>query len=102
CSAPTRMPSTSLHDALPICPDRIGRGAGPDVEDHVGGGHERSSSASKWAPVSSRNTSSSVGVRSVRSRTLMDASWNAIAIGPIRSEEHTSELQSPDHLVCRL
>src|SRR5258708_25953708 len=23
-------------------------------------------------------------------------------IPPIRSEEHTSELQSPDHLVCRL
>src|SRR5258708_18925204 len=23
-------------------------------------------------------------------------------IGPKRSEEHTSELQSPDHLVCRL
>src|SRR5258708_11820080 len=22
--------------------------------------------------------------------------------GPMRSEEHTSELQSPDHLVCRL
>src|SRR5258708_14458201 len=22
--------------------------------------------------------------------------------GPVRSEEHTSELQSPDHLVCRL
>src|SRR5258708_11557774 len=33
---------------------------------------------------------------------------NAVAIGQkryshiIRSEEHTSELQSPDHLVCRL
>src|SRR5258708_17507951 len=32
---------------------------------------------------------------------------HAIGIGsdraePIRSEEHTSELQSPDHLVCRL
>src|SRR5258708_24225086 len=28
----------------------------------------------------------------------------AAAIGPrvLRSEEHTSELQSPDHLVCRL
>src|SRR5947208_13179646 len=25
-----------------------------------------------------------------------------IAIGLMRSEEHTSELQSPDHLVCRL
>src|SRR5258708_17729459 len=24
------------------------------------------------------------------------------SIGRIRSEEHTSELQSPDHLVCRL
>src|SRR5258708_19921886 len=31
--------------------------------------------------------------------------WNAayaIAVAPDRSEEHTSELQSPDHLVCRL
>src|SRR5258708_14228367 len=26
----------------------------------------------------------------------------AASIGPMRSEEHTSELQSPDHLVCRL
>src|SRR5258708_11047502 len=25
-----------------------------------------------------------------------------IATLPVRSEEHTSELQSPDHLVCRL
>src|SRR5258708_32005868 len=28
--------------------------------------------------------------------------WWILAIEPIRSEEHTSELQSPDHLVCRL
>src|SRR5438552_10435153 len=28
------------------------------------------------------------------------SSWEALR--PIRSEEHTSELQSPDHLVCRL
>src|SRR5438552_5391007 len=26
----------------------------------------------------------------------------AIECEPVRSEEHTSELQSPDHLVCRL
>src|SRR5258708_30410131 len=25
-----------------------------------------------------------------------------VAVGEMRSEEHTSELQSPDHLVCRL
>src|SRR5712671_7172140 len=28
--------------------------------------------------------------------------WYARAYHPRRSEEHTSELQSPDHLVCRL
>src|SRR5258708_24337656 len=27
---------------------------------------------------------------------------NKITYGDLRSEEHTSELQSPDHLVCRL
>src|SRR5947208_16509474 len=26
----------------------------------------------------------------------------ALAVEHVRSEEHTSELQSPDHLVCRL
>src|SRR5258708_40283817 len=26
----------------------------------------------------------------------------ALLLGRVRSEEHTSELQSPDHLVCRL
>src|SRR5258708_24378224 len=31
---------------------------------------------------------------------LMAAGWKARAAR--RSEEHTSELQSPDHLVCRL
>src|SRR5258708_31292510 len=25
-----------------------------------------------------------------------------LQVNPVRSEEHTSELQSPDHLVCRL
>src|SRR5258708_23749452 len=28
--------------------------------------------------------------------------WRATAPSSPRSEEHTSELQSPDHLVCRL
>src|SRR5438552_4825798 len=31
------------------------------------------------------------------------AAWLPMCKGPVsRSEEHTSELQSPDHLVCRL
>src|SRR5207244_5394271 len=35
---------------------------------------------------------------------ITDSPIDAGIIGPIRSrsEEHTSELQSPDHLVCRL
>src|SRR5207244_12637890 len=33
----------------------------------------------------------------LRSRTA-----SSTTSAPIRSEEHTSELQSPDHLVCRL
>src|SRR5258708_21289462 len=37
---------------------------------------------------------------------MWPSSWMATGVGPrsvdCRSEEHTSELQSPDHLVCRL
>src|SRR5947208_13307581 len=36
--------------------------------------------------------------RDLRFRTWRDPGHGA----PTRSEEHTSELQSPDHLVCRL
>src|SRR5207244_6219172 len=34
--------------------------------------------------------------------SLMPAALAKISIATCRSEEHTSELQSPDHLVCRL
>src|SRR5258708_27255556 len=41
--------------------------------------------------------------RSERKRHPADfALWKAQKPGEPRSEEHTSELQSPDHLVCRL
>src|SRR5258708_25729976 len=35
-------------------------------------------------------------------RVLADFPAALLAESPRRSEEHTSELQSPDHLVCRL
>src|SRR5438552_10093382 len=40
-------------------------------------------------------------------RSLWMSGWPAgpccpVRASPARSEEHTSELQSPDHLVCRL
>src|SRR5947208_3812580 len=33
---------------------------------------------------------------------VSNAEWTGMPLGALRSEEHTSELQSPDHLVCRL
>src|SRR5258708_31157921 len=46
-------------------------------------------------------------ISSASSRALMrrgpgPGGCSSQAIGKTRSEEHTSELQSPDHLVCRL
>src|SRR5258708_23733422 len=37
-----------------------------------------------------------------RGKQLTLKPWDAAIIEEKRSEEHTSELQSPDHLVCRL
>src|SRR5437764_3164839 len=64
----------SLHDALPI----LGVGAGFEaVERRERGSHDRS------------------GRRRASGQMWPDQSWE-------RSEEHTSELQSPMYLVCRL
>src|SRR5258708_17834280 len=52
-----------------------------------------------------RSTSASRTVSSSETG-VAGCSWSTEAIraclGSLRSEEHTSELQSPDHLVCRL
>src|SRR5258708_21979419 len=39
-----------------------------------------------------------VGIRAFNEFKLVTAHYQVV----VRSEEHTSELQSPDHLVCRL
>src|SRR5258708_13267415 len=41
-------------------------------------------------------------ISSLRAAPGMTISMLPFAMPAIRSEEHTSELQSPDHLVCRL
>src|SRR5207244_13330060 len=70
--APTEIYTLSLHDALPIY---------------------REAEAARQ-PVAVEPLPVLAGV--VRA---VDA---AVVLLPQRSEEHTSELQSPDHLVCRL
>src|SRR5947208_6643467 len=75
---PTEIYTLSLHDALPICT----RGKGPRSSLARGPGPSKGPATRPRGPPPGR--------ASRRSRGLP------------RSEEHTSELQSPDHLVCRL
>src|SRR5439155_21018580 len=82
--APHEIYTLSLHDALPISERRMARG-----------------------PIPRRPVHSPVGSDPARHRGLRDAiGWGtrarAAGARPERSEEHTSELQSRGHLVCRL
>src|SRR5258708_17995977 len=74
-TATTEIYTLSLHDALPIYV-AVGAGACGQSGDHRG------------------------VRRAVEARGRLLVLDHAV--GMIRSEEHTSELQSPDHLVCRL
>src|SRR5207248_10226781 len=72
----TEIYTLSLHDALPICPER---------SDHRGDGRGERRSFSRE--------------RSAREPFVR---WPDRRRALLRSEEHTSELQSPYDLVCRL
>src|SRR3712207_7799961 len=79
-TATTEIYTLSLHDALPISSRSTGR---------------RSTSSSSWR----------AGPRTTTSRTRgASGSWGRIPWpgSRRRSEEHTSELQSRQYLVCRL
>src|SRR5207244_10457634 len=92
---PTIHYTLSLHDALPICSDR--------------NNSEGLETSRKPNPVISNTPISSVGpkrfltARRIRNCCEPSPSNDSTASTMCsRSEEHTSELQSPDHLVCRL
>src|SRR3712207_7044544 len=75
-TATTEIYTLSLHDALPISTSRV-------------------------RPIRRSSTcSSSSEARSRPSR--WPCRWAASSASPTRSEEHTSELQSRQYLVCRL
>src|SRR5256885_8518269 len=76
-TATTEIYTLSLHDALPISPNRTG--CNP-------------------RPLSSLINSIQYSTGQVREGQRLPAPM----FSPIRSEEHTSELQSPCNLVCRL
>src|SRR5438552_6888282 len=78
---PTQPHTLSLHDALPISSSRVAA--------------VRSGAISPLHPAQMRWRQRHASVSQARPRTPTAAARR-------RSEEHTSELQSPDHLVCRL
>src|SRR3712207_7096911 len=83
CTATTEIYTLSLHDALPICPRRA------KALRLLGRPHRRVVRAVAEA------------ARHRPYRPLSDPPPRP-AHAPARSEEHTSELQSRQYLVCRL
>src|SRR5437762_6894104 len=80
-AAPSETYSLSLHDALPICP--AGRGTTVRVD-----------------PVRAIASEGTVSVVDLKSGQVLREIQTGMHTA--RSEEHTSELQSPMYLVCRL
>src|SRR5258708_15796291 len=79
-TATTEIYTLSLHDALPISIDDTKSGKSNAEKRRM----PRLESRHFFWPANARKA------QTIRTRSSM------------RSEEHTSELQSPDHLVCRL
>src|SRR5207253_11050904 len=94
-SAPTALYTLSLHDALPIS---------AAATDAPSASSRRGSRAASTAPrrriapsaptACVAGAASAASTASTRSAASAGRTW--------RSEEHTSELQSRGHLVCRL
>src|SRR5437879_10863040 len=79
-TAPSEIYTLSLHDALPIWKKPWSIAIGTGARQTAPAFHE------------------SFNLRGAQIETLVEC-WRGL---PRRSEEHTSELQSPMYLVCRL
>src|SRR5207244_11286174 len=93
----TDLSKRALHDALPIYPT-------PGIEKNS---HDYRPLGMGYANLGALLMSRGFAYDSDKGRNLSAAisalmSGHAYATSSLRSEEHTSELQSPDHLVCRL
>src|SRR5207302_6565015 len=93
----THLYTLSLHDALPIC---------PRSHHSWGSGHDRDARAVPIAAQFHRPCLQPDGAQMpFAARLLLCLSLHSIdrsEFEGIRSEEHTSELQSRENLVCRL
>src|SRR5687768_17895854 len=84
-TAPPLICTLSLHDALPIC-----------SSDHAPYRYDETGKLTKGERTTFKDTANGVPGIELRVPLLFTYGYRA------RSEEHTSELQSRLHLVCRL
>src|SRR5207302_9889507 len=86
---PTQTPPLSLHDALPILKgaDKLILATDPDREGEAISWHILEVLKEK---------------KLLKDLPIERVAFNAITKSAVRSEEHTSELQSRENLVCRL
>src|SRR5690606_40030360 len=98
-AAPPEIYTLSLHDALPIWDAQLRR-----LEDEqVAGQHREDPRPGPRA--SGRGAAPCTAVRALPAAAGLVAGADRTVgadPGPARSEEHTSELQSRENLVCRL
>src|SRR5207244_11941474 len=98
------------YPPLPPFPTRRSSDLHPDIQEFIwckaheeekarvleAAGYDMSLDSPDWASIQYQNANNSVRVSDAfMAAAEADADWNLT-----RSEEHTSELQSPDHLVC--
>src|SRR5690606_39657209 len=89
----SRMFTRSLHDALPISP-------APASSNETGCANSARGHAAATTP--SKSTTGSPSQRAAPTTTPTCGPSAPTPATPKRSEEHTSELQSRENLVCRL
>src|SRR5207244_13346439 len=91
----TNLYTLSLHDALPISPvDLSGLIARIDALERTSRSQSAALAQESQKLADAAKPADDAPLRRVVAAALLDVA--------VRSEEHTSELQSPDHLVCRL
>src|SRR5207244_7901613 len=86
----------SLHDALPICAYFMFNRPGHSQQFGAEPLFWRGRTVAKWVKVSHKLVTPYLVPDETRNVAVQ------VVSAKCRSEEHTSELQSPDHLVCRL
>src|SRR5207248_10723060 len=93
---PTHLYTLSLHDALPILSAPISNLISVDFPDPLG------PIMPIRSPFKMRQEKSFIMIFSSKDLEICLASKISLLPPAVRSEEHTSELQSPYDLVCRL